>query len=125
MAVGETQPVTFNLSSSSLWLMGGDGRMGLLKGVYLLQVGGAGPGSRGEVVDGGDVGEGTVRVGYPGGVEGAVVCEEGLKWWGEHARGLEGEEGQAGLDGGKAGRTALVDVPFSIVGGVSAVLTVC
>ena len=117
--VGATQLVTFTLMASTLRLVGPDGKMGLLPGVYLIQVGGSAPGSRGAYVDGEDVGAGQVQVDRPVLGEGGVVCEAGVRYW------RATETGNRGRAHREEVPSAYVDVPFAISGGLSAVLTVC
>ena len=123
LAAGASQLVTFDVRASALRLVGEDGKMGLLPGVYLIQVGGSAPGSRGVVVDGEEMGAGRVEVDRPVLGEGGVVCEAGLRYWGSTSSSASGKRRAVHGEGEAA--SAWVEVPHSINGGVSAVLTVC
>ena len=114
LAAGEGQVVTLSVPLRRLWLMGVDGEMGLLKGVYTVEVGGAGPGSKGMAVDGGDAHRRWVEVDAPAEAGGVGACGAEVKrWWGRW-----GGEDEASL-------RVSVELPSSIQGGVSDILTVC
>ena len=123
-----TTTVHFNLSAASLRLVGPDGRMALLPGLYLIQVGGSAPGSRGQLVDGEDTHAGQARVELPAGGVGAM-CGGAARLWADrrvHSGGQEKAEVQeAGVLGELWRRHAVVHVPVGVSGGVSAILTVC
>ena len=123
LAKGAASDVHFNVSAASLRLVGPHGKLALLPGLYLIQVGGSAPGSRGQLVDGDDHHAGRVRVQLPeGGV--AATCDGAVRLWKERVTynsGLDEQLEQAN----SMQRYAMVDVPFAISGGVSAILTVC
>ena len=120
---GASTAVQFNVSAESLRLVGPDGKLALLPGLYLMQVGGSAPGSRGQLVDGDDQHAGQVRVELPeGGL--SAVCEGAARAWGERlVQSSQVEEEQ--MEDGLEQRYATVDVPFAINGGLSVILTVC
>ena len=122
---GGNTAVNFNVSAASLRLVGADGKLALLPGLYLMQVGGSAPGSRGQLVDGEEQHGGRVSVEVPeGGL--AALCDGAARVWGERMAGSVEAGEQPGLvEGGSAKRSVMVDVPFGISGGVSAILTVC
>ena len=122
VAAGGSARVSFNVSAASLRLVGADGALGLLKGTYIMQIGGSAPGSRGQAVDGDNHHGGRVEVERPAISGEAAVCEEGVGYWTE--RDLSGERPAGGVYG-KDSATALIDVPVAINGGLTAVLTVC
>jgi len=114
---GASSTVHFNVSAASLRLVGPDGKLALLPGLYLIQVGGSAPGSRGQLVDGDEQHAGRVQMELPSGGLGAV-CEGAARVWKERMA-------DAVEQASATQRHAMVDVPFAINGGLSAILTVC
>lgn len=126
-SVSSAQQINLHIPTSSLHLVGADGKMGLQRGVYIVQVGGSAPGSRGQAVDGEDQNGGMVEVERPDIEELSATCsKEAADWWSENeVRGeVDGVYGEMGAKEEEQ-RMTRVNVPFGIADGLSAVLTVC
>ena len=107
----DDQQLIVQLNVSSLALVGPDSKLAVQTGVYLIHVGGAAPGSRGWLVDGGEQHGRVVRQRAP--IESLVgeACHSALQWWKDR---MVGDDGMAD-----------VRVEQAIVGGLVGVLTIC
>ena len=107
---GEQRTLSLSVPLAELRLVGPDGRLQLLPGSWLVFVGGSQPGSRGMAVDGKQQHALRTTVDVPR--ELSADCAA-AQWWGEQ----DSKTQQTG--------SAVVSLPFSIYGGLAAVLTVC